>query len=40
MVAVQKNLGHSKLGTTVDIYTQFSFEDQEQAVDQLPEIEV
>jgi site-specific recombinase XerC len=38
MLAVQKNLGHSKLGTTVDIYTQFSFEDQEAAVDLLPEI--
>lgn len=40
MVAVQKNLGHSKIGTTVDIYSQFAFEDQELAVEQLPEIEV
>ncbi len=39
MLAVQKNLGHSKIGTTVDIYTQFSFEDQEDAVELLPEIE-
>ncbi len=39
MLAVQKNLGHSKIGTTVDIYTQFAFEDQEIAVDLLPEIE-
>ena len=39
MVAVQKNLGHSKIGTTVDIYTQFAFEDQEAAVELLPEIE-
>ena len=39
MVAVQKNLGHSKIGTTVDIYSQFSFEDQELAVELLPEIE-
>jgi integrase len=38
MLAVQKNLGHSKIGTTVDVYTQFSFEDQELAVDMLPEI--
>jgi integrase len=38
MLAVQKNLGHSKLGTTVDIYTQFSYEDQENAVEMLPEI--
>lgn len=40
MVAVQKNLGHSKIGTTVDLYTQFAFEDQELAVEMLPEIEV
>jgi integrase len=40
MVAVQKNLGHSRIGTTIDTYTQFAFEDQEIAVDQLPEIEV
>lgn len=39
MVAVQKNLGHSKLSTTVDQYTQFSFEDQGLAVDALPEID-
>lgn len=38
MLAVQKNLGHSKIGTTIDIYTQFVFEDQEDAVDMLPDI--
>jgi integrase len=38
-LAVQKNLGHSKFATTVDTYTQFAFEDQEAAVDMLPEIE-
>lgn len=40
MMAVQKNLGHANIGTTADIYSQFSFEDQELAVDMLPEIEV
>jgi site-specific recombinase XerD len=40
MVAVQKNLGHANIGMTVDTYTQFSYEDQELAVDLLPEIEV
>jgi len=40
MVAVQKNLGHANIGMTVDTYTQFSYEDQERAVDLLPEIEV
>lgn len=40
MVAVQKNLGHSRIGTTIDTYTQFAFADQETAVDALPEIEV
>lgn len=40
MMAVQKNLGHSNIGTTADIYSQFSYEDQELAVDMLPEIEV
>lgn len=39
MVAVQKNLGHAKIGMTVDTYTQFAFADQELAVEQLPEIE-
>lgn len=39
MLAVQKNLGHSSIGVTVDLYTQFSYEDQEAAVDMLPEIE-
>jgi integrase len=40
MVAVQKNLGHSKVGKlTIDTYTQFAFEDQELAVELLPEIE-
>jgi integrase len=39
MVAVQKNLGHSRIGTTIDLYTQFAFEDQELAVDLLPEID-
>jgi integrase len=40
MVAVQKNLGHARIGTTIDIYTQFSFEDQELAVEALPDIMV
>ena len=40
MVAVQKNLGHANIGMTVDTYTQFAYEDQELAVDMLPEIEV
>lgn len=39
MLAVSKNLGHSGIGITVDTYTQFAFEDQELAVDMLPEIE-
>jgi integrase/recombinase XerD len=39
MLAVSKNLGHSKIGTTVDIYTQFSYDDQAAAVELLPEIE-
>lgn len=37
--AVQKNLGHSSIKLTADTYSQFSFEDQELAVDALPEIE-
>lgn len=40
MLAVSKNLGHSKIGTTIDLYTQFSLDDQEAAVELLPEIEV
>jgi integrase len=40
MVAVQKNLGHANIGMTIDTYSQFSYEDQELAVDMLPEIEV
>ena len=40
MVAVQKNLGHSNIGLTVDTYTQFAFDDQAAAVEALPEIEV
>lgn len=40
MVAVQKNLGHSNIGLTIDTYTQFAFEDQAVAVESLPEIEV
>jgi integrase len=39
MVAVQKNLGHASISLTVDTYTQFSYEDQELAVDLLPEID-
>lgn len=39
MVAVQKNLGHANIGVTVDTYSQFSYRDQEQAVDLLPEID-
>lgn len=39
MVAVSKNLGHSSIAITVDTYTEFAFEDQELAVDMLPEIE-
>jgi integrase len=39
-VAVQKNLGHANVGITIDTYTQFAYEDQETAVDLLPEIEV
>lgn len=38
MVAVQKNLGHSSIGITVDTYTTFAFEDQADAVAMLPEI--
>lgn len=38
MLAVQKNLGHANIGTTIDIYTEFSFEDQADAVAMLPEI--
>lgn len=38
MVAVQKNLGHASSALTVDTYTQFSYEDQEDAVEMLPEI--
>jgi len=38
MVAVQKNLGHANIGTTIDIYTEFAFEDQAEAVAKLPEI--
>lgn len=38
MVAVQKNLGHSSIDVTVDMYTQFAFEDQAEAVGMLPEI--
>ncbi len=38
MVAVQKNLGHANIGITIDTYSQFSYEDQELAVDMLPEI--
>lgn len=40
MVAVQKNLGHASINLTVDTYSQFTYEDQELAVEQLPEIEV
>jgi integrase len=40
LVAVQKNLGHSSIKLTFDTYSQFSFEDQELAVELLPEIEV
>lgn len=40
MVAVQKNLGHSSFALTVDTYTQFAYEDQENAVELMPEIEV
>lgn len=40
MAAVSKNLGHSGIGTTFDTYTQFAYEDQELAVEMLPEIEV
>lgn len=39
MVAVQKNLGHSSFALTVDTYTQFAYEDQENAVELMPEIE-
>lgn len=39
MLAVSKNLGHASIAITVDTYTQFAFEDQELAVDMLPEIE-
>lgn len=39
MVAVQKNLGHSSIGITVDTYTQFAYEDQAHAVAQLSEID-
>ncbi|MCR4338575.1 MAG: tyrosine-type recombinase/integrase [Gemmatimonadaceae bacterium] len=35
MVAVQKNLGHSQISTTIDIYTTFAFEDQAAAADML-----
>ena len=38
-LAVQKNLGHSRISTTLDIYTQFAFEDQELAVELLPDIQ-
>lgn len=38
MVAAQKNLGHSSIDITVDLYTHFAFEDQAAAVEQLPEI--
>lgn len=38
MVAAQKNLGHSSIDVTIDLYTHFAFEDQAQAVAQLPEI--
>lgn len=40
MAAVSKNLGHSGIAITFDTYTQFAYEDQEQAVELLPEIEV
>jgi integrase len=40
LVAVQKNLGHSSIKLTADTYSQFAYEDQELAVDLLPEIEV
>ena len=39
MVAVQKTLGHSNVALTIDVYTQFAFEDQAAAVEALPEIE-
>lgn len=39
MVAVQKNLGHANVNLTIDTYTQFAYEDQELAVEALPEIE-
>ena len=38
MVAVQKNLGHSSIAITIDLYTQFSYEDQAEAVALLPDI--
>lgn len=39
MVAVQKNLGHASIDVTVDLYTQFAFDDQADAVALLPEID-
>jgi integrase len=39
MMALQKNLGHARIQTTVDIYTQFAYSEQEAAVELLPEIE-
>jgi integrase len=38
IVAVQKNLGHKSIQTTMDIYTHFAFDDQLEAVQALPEI--
>lgn len=40
MAAVSKNLGHSGIAITFDTYTQFAYQDQELAVELLPEIEV
>lgn len=39
LMAVSKNLGHSSIKLTADTYSQFAFEDQELAVELLPEIE-
>lgn len=38
MVAAQKNLGHSSISVTVDLYTHLDFDDQAAAVGMLPEI--
>lgn len=39
LMAVSKNLGHSSYKLTADTYSQFAYEDQELAVEMLPEIE-